>query len=59
MLKSAAPIKMCSQAQISRVDSAYASFQGKHRMDSLDAPEQEHGQAQQRLICRDAPLDKM
>ena len=58
MLKSTAPIKMCPQAQ-TRVDSAYASFQGKHRMDSLDAPEQEHGQSQQRSICRKVPFDKM
>jgi hypothetical protein len=55
LLKSTAPIKMCSQV-LKRVDSAYASFQGKHRMDNLDAPEQEHGQSQQRLICREAPF---
>jgi hypothetical protein len=45
MLKGIAPIKMCSQV-LKRVGSAHASFQGKHRMDSLDAPEQEHGQLQ-------------
>lgn len=54
MLKSTAPIKICSQV-LKRADS---SFQSKHRMDSLDAPEQEHGQSQQRSICREVPFDK-